>query len=46
MAGISGAVIILWVPFYIWGRQIRIATLKWTVIQKLLAWDKDREVGE
>lgn len=46
MAGISGAVILMWVPLYFFGRQIRLATLKWTVIQKLIQWDKDREVGE
>jgi hypothetical protein len=46
MAGISAAIIILWIPLYVWGRQIRIATLKWTVIQGLIKWDKDRESGE
>jgi len=46
MAGIAGAVIILWVPLYLWGRSIRVATLKWTVVQNLIQWNKDREVGE
>ncbi|KAF2220788.1 major facilitator superfamily domain-containing protein [Elsinoe ampelina] len=46
MAGIAGGVILLWVPFYIWGRQIRVATLKWRVMTNLAGWDEDREVGE
>jgi len=46
MGAISGAVLILWVPLYFWGRRIRIATLKWGIIQNLIQWDKDREVGE
>lgn len=46
MAGISAAIILLWIPMYIWGQKMRIATLKWGVIQRLLRWDKDREVGE
>ncbi|KEF58759.1 uncharacterized protein A1O9_03602 [Exophiala aquamarina CBS 119918] len=46
MAGISFGVIILWVPLYIWGRRVRTTTLRWTVIQDLIKWDNDREVGE
>lgn len=46
MAGISAAIIILWIPMYIWGQKMRVATLKWSIIQSLLRWDKDREVGE
>lgn len=46
MAGIAGVVILMWVPFYIWGRQIRVATMKWRVMTHLIGWDEDREVGE
>ena len=46
MAGISGVVLLMWVPLYIWGRQIRMATLKWRLVQNLIGWDKDRETGE
>ncbi|KAF4556633.1 Hypothetical protein D9617_1g085110 [Elsinoe fawcettii] len=46
MAGIAGGVIMLWVPFYIWGRQIRVATMKWRLMTHLVGWDEDREVGE
>ena len=46
MAGICGGVILMWVPLFFYGRRIREATLKWGVIQNLMRWDKDREVGE
>lgn len=46
MAGISAAVLALWVPLYFWGRRIRTATLEWTMIRNLIKWDSDREVGE
>ncbi|RMD45116.1 hypothetical protein DV735_g69, partial [Chaetothyriales sp. CBS 134920] len=46
MAGISGGIIILWVPLFFYGRRIRHATLEWKVIQNLMKWDSDREVGE
>ncbi|KAF1931807.1 uncharacterized protein M421DRAFT_55453, partial [Didymella exigua CBS 183.55] len=46
MAGISGGLIILGVPFFIWGARIRSATWNWGVFRKLVHWDADREVGE
>ncbi|KAG5748838.1 hypothetical protein H9Q70_008517 [Fusarium xylarioides] len=46
MAGISGAVILCWVPIYVWGRRIRHATWSWGYIEKFVHWNVDREVGE
>lgn len=46
MAGISGAVLVMWIPFYIWGRKIRQATLKGHVMTNMIGWDETREVGE
>ncbi|KAF3038059.1 hypothetical protein E8E11_005361 [Didymella keratinophila] len=46
MAGISGGLIILGVPFFVWGGRIRSATWNWAPIRKFVHWDKDREVGE
>lgn len=45
MAGISAAVLIFWVPLYIWGKRIRHATWNWGVTS-YVHWDEDREVGE
>jgi hypothetical protein len=46
MAGISAAVLLGWVPFYIWGGRIRAATHKWRLLTKTIGWSEDREVGE
>ncbi|KAJ4989591.1 hypothetical protein SVAN01_04968 [Stagonosporopsis vannaccii] len=46
MAGISGGLLILGMPFFIWGARIRSATWKWAPIRKFVHWDADREVGE
>ncbi|KAG5654978.1 hypothetical protein KAF25_011009 [Fusarium avenaceum] len=46
MAGISGGVLLFWIPMYIWGRQVRQATWSWGFIEKTVHWHKDREVGE
>ncbi|EOD51269.1 putative mfs transporter protein [Neofusicoccum parvum UCRNP2] len=46
MAGISGAVMLGWIPFYVFGRRIRHATWQWGFVRKLAHWDEDREVGE
>lgn len=46
MAGISGAVISLWVVFYFFGKRIRHATWQWGFIESLVHWSADREVGE
>lgn len=45
MAGISAAVLIFWVPLYLWGKRIRHATWHWGVTS-YVKWDEDREVGE
>jgi hypothetical protein len=45
MAGISAAILLLWVPFYFFGKRIRFATQKWRVM-KSISWNIDREVGE
>lgn len=45
LAGIQAAILLMWVPLYIWGKSIRHATLKWDVM-KGVRWDDDREVGE
>ena len=44
MALISGVILLLFIPFFFWGKRIRHASWKWGVIQKLAHWDKDREV--
>lgn len=46
MAGISAAVLLGWVPFYIWGSRIRAATHRWSLLTKTIGWTEDREVGE
>jgi hypothetical protein len=45
MAGISSAVLLMWIPFYIYGKRIRYATNEWRVM-KSIQWNVDREVGE
>ncbi|KAI5465860.1 major facilitator superfamily domain-containing protein [Mariannaea sp. PMI_226] len=45
MAGISAAILILWIPFYIWGKRIRNITWHWRLVS-FVYWDDDREVGE
>ncbi|KAK0630021.1 major facilitator superfamily domain-containing protein [Bombardia bombarda] len=45
MAAISGFIILMWVPLYIWGKRIRHASWTWPVIS-YIHWDDDREVGE
>ncbi|KAL1636379.1 hypothetical protein SLS58_009872 [Diplodia intermedia] len=46
MAGISGAVLLGWIPFYLFGKRIRHATWQWGFVRKMAHWDQDREVGE
>jgi hypothetical protein len=46
MAGISGSLLLLFVPFYIFGRTIRAKTWEWALIRKFVHWEDDREVGE
>ncbi|KAM3514995.1 hypothetical protein MY11210_001354 [Beauveria gryllotalpidicola] len=45
MAGISAAVIIMWIPLYLWGKALRTRTWRWQVMS-LVRWADDREVGE
>ncbi|OAQ99203.1 hypothetical protein LLEC1_02269 [Akanthomyces lecanii] len=45
MAGISAAVIIMWIPLYLWGKALRTKTWKWRFMS-LVRWSDDREVGE
>ena len=45
MAGIAAAVLIMWVPLYKWGIQLRHVTWHWPVIS-YIHWSDDREVGE
>ena len=45
MAGIASAVLLMWVPFYIWGKRIRYKTWHWSIMS-YMHWDNDREVGE
>jgi len=45
MAGISAAIMILWIPFYIFGKRLRHASMNWSFV-KLGHWDIDRETGE
>jgi hypothetical protein len=45
MAGISGAVLLMLIPLYFFGKRTRHATLKWGVM-KGVKWNLDREAGE
>ncbi|KAI8671278.1 MFS domain-containing protein [Fusarium keratoplasticum] len=45
MAGIAAAILILWIPLYIWGKRIRYATWNWPLVS-YIHWYGDREVGE
>jgi MFS family permease len=45
MAGISGAVIIWFIPLFFYGRRIRHAVYQWKILQ-WVKWDDDREKGE
>jgi hypothetical protein len=45
MAGISGGCLLFFIPFYFWGKKIRMAVMKWPIMQ-FVFWKNDREVGE
>ncbi|EGX94075.1 MFS transporter [Cordyceps militaris CM01] len=45
MAGISAAVIIMWIPLYLGGKALRTRTWRWRIMS-LVRWADDREVGE
>ncbi|USW57028.1 Putative major facilitator superfamily, MFS transporter superfamily [Septoria linicola] len=46
MAGIAAAVLLCWIPLFIYGKRVRHASLRWPLIAKYVQWDQDREVGE
>lgn len=46
MAGISAAVLVLWIPFFFFGKRVRHASLNWPIIRRAVQWNLDREVGE
>jgi hypothetical protein len=45
LAGICAAILILWIPLFIWGKQVRIWSLGLRAM-KGVRWGEDREVGE
>ncbi|KAI1639471.1 major facilitator superfamily domain-containing protein [Biscogniauxia mediterranea] len=45
MAAISGFIILMWIPLYIWGKTIRHVSWNWRMLS-YFHWDDDREVGE
>ncbi|KAH6888685.1 major facilitator superfamily domain-containing protein [Thelonectria olida] len=45
MAGIAAAVLVCWIPLYVWGKHIRHVTWHWPLVSYVY-WDDDREVGE
>jgi hypothetical protein len=45
MAGISAVVLVLWVPFFVYGKRIRVATHNAKYLQ-WVKWNLDRESGE
>ncbi|OHE99531.1 hypothetical protein CORC01_05109 [Colletotrichum orchidophilum] len=45
MAGIAFAVLVMWVPLFVWGKAIRHESWKWPII-RYIHWSEDREVGE
>ncbi|KAL2841751.1 putative MFS transporter [Aspergillus pseudoustus] len=45
MAGISGGCLLFFIPLFFWGKSIRMASMKWSVVQ-FVFWKDDREVGE
>lgn len=45
MAGIASAVLVMWVPLFVWGKTIRNESWKWRIV-RYVHWNEDREVGE
>ncbi|KAF6813337.1 hypothetical protein CSOJ01_04681 [Colletotrichum sojae] len=45
MAGIATAVLVMWVPLFVWGKAIRHASWRWPIVS-YVHWSEDREVGE
>lgn len=46
MAGIEAAILLAFVPFYLFGSRWRHMSWKWPFIRRLAHWAEDREVGE
>ncbi|KAK5132327.1 hypothetical protein LTR08_009162 [Meristemomyces frigidus] len=46
MAGISAAVLSMWIIFFVYGKRIRLASLQWPIIARSIAWHADRDIGE
>ena len=46
MAGITAAVLLCWIPLFIYGKRIRHASLQWRIVARYVQWDVDRENGE
>lgn len=46
MAAITAAVLSFWLPFFVYGRRVRHATMQWPMVARFVQWDEDREVGE
>jgi hypothetical protein len=45
MAGICGAILVLWIPFFFYGKRMRVFVHNWKYLQ-WVKWDEDRESGE
>ena len=46
MGGIQAAVLLGFVPFYLFGSRWRTMSWKWPFIRRIAHWAEDREVGE
>lgn len=46
MAAISAGVLMLWAPFFFYGKRLRHTSLEWPIIKRMILWNEDREVGE
>lgn len=45
MAGIAAAVLLLAIPMYLYGKNLRHISWNWSIV-KWVHWKEDREVGE
>ncbi|KAF9880023.1 hypothetical protein CkaCkLH20_02834 [Colletotrichum karsti] len=45
MAGVATAVLVMWVPLFVWGKTIRHESWRWPIVS-YIHWSEDREVGE
>lgn len=46
MAAIAAAVLVLWIPFFVYGQRIRHSGLQWSVMRNAVQRSADRENGE